>query len=279
MRYKSLALLVLLPFIAACSKTNELYAEHAYNSSDFMDNYYSETSGVRELSINTEKTHDLVAGKDFYSDSSLAHIHDEDKDENQPWDAYYPDEYETEYGRHNNLSKINEAFAYGYISKLYDGRVRCESLYQKSRVQIDKHGYATFFPKQLTSYKYFAFSLRGGTDFENPLRKDVYINVHVNFFKPIINSNKYDLVTFNFNNVVIPCDKGGNTNLVSLYLTETILGETIYKYSSLEGTTAMSFSFELVTEIDTLSDDKDAETDHHFAVMLYEVLLPKSTWR
>ena len=49
---------------------------------------------------------------------------------------------------------------------MFDGRVRCEQLYQKSRVQLDKTGFAMYFPKSLVSAKYLGFACRGGTNLD-----------------------------------------------------------------------------------------------------------------
>ena len=41
----------------------------------------------------------------------------------------------------------------------------------------------------------------------------------------------------------------------------------------------MSMTFDLKTTREDLSSDCNEEKDYHFALMLYEVLFPKSTWR
>ena len=286
MRKQSFVLLALIPFLAGCTKTSELYANYAYNSPDFMKNYFTEKNGVPDLSIAETKTYVLSNGLGYDSSNSLVNVRPEDNTEGYPWSS--PLDLQNEFGRHNNLTKIDESFAYGYLSKLYDGRVRCEGKYQLSRVQIDRDGYATFFPKKLVNYKYFAFSLRGATDYENtfknpsPLSGKVYVDIRVNFYRHIVNSDQYNVVNFILKNVEIPCDNGGDTNLVTIYLAEDFNvdgeGKRSYRYD-LTDTVAMSMDYELKTTRDDLSDDSKVEKDHHFAVMLYEVLFPKSAWR
>ena len=285
MKKQSLVTLLLLPFLASCSKTAELYSNYAYNSVDFMENYYKEQNGVRDLTIKDKTTYNLANGAGFTSYDSLKGIRSEDNREEYPWVNL--DDYSKEFGRNNNLSLIDESFAYGYLSKLYDGRVRCEGKYQLSRVQLDKKGYATFFPKKLEDYKYFAFSLRGATDYyvddlPSPLRANCVIDVHINFYQHITNSDEYNVVTLNLSNVPIPCDAGGDTNLVTVYLAEDVNANGVDKriYNILlQDTVAMSFDFELKTTVEGLSDDSTADTKYHFAVMLYEVLFPRSAWR
>ena len=286
MKKQSLILLMLIPFLAGCSKTNELYADYAYNSSDFMENYYTEQNGVRDLEIASQKENTLIAGLGYTSTNSLNGIREEDNPEGYPWSS--PLDLNEEFGRNNNLTKIDESFAYGYLSKLYDGRVRCEGKFQLSRVQLDKYGYATYFPKKLVNYKYFAFSLRGATDYENsstdpsPLRGTVYIDANISFYRHIVNSTQYDVVTFKLLNIPIPCDNGGDTNLVTIYLADDMVIDGVLNrnyYYDISDAVAMSFDYELKTTRDDLSDDSQVEKNHHFAVMLYEVLLPKSSWR
>ena len=285
MKKQTVILLSLIPFLAGCSKTAELYSNYAYNSVDFMENYYKEQDGVRDLAVKKTTAYNLSDGKGFNSSNSLKYVKAEDNPENYPWVNL--EDYSKEFGRNNNLSTIDESFAYGYLSKLYDGRVRCEGKYQLSRVQLDKKGYATFFPKKLEDYKYFAFSLRGATDYyvddlPSPLRSNCVIDVHINFYKHITNSDEYDVVTLNLENVQIPCDAGGDTNLVTVYLAEDVnvngVDKRIYNIL-LQDTVAMSLDFELKTTVAGLSDDSTVESDYHFAVMLYEVLFPKSAWR
>ena len=83
-------------------------------------------------------------------------------------------------------------------------------------------------------------------------------------------------------NVPIPCDNGGDTNLVTIYLADDMLIDGVLNrnyYYDISDAVAMSFDYELKTTRDDLSDDLQVEKNHHFAVMLYEVLLPNSSWR
>lgn len=286
MKKQYLIILALFPLLASCSKTAELYKDFAYNSPDFMKNYYTETSGVRDNVIESRKDYSLVKNKDYYSANGLEHIKPEDNPDDLPWSIYGEDK-SGEFGRNYNLSKIESSFAYGYLSKLYDGRVRCEGKYQLSRVQLDKHGFATYFPKKLANFKYFAISLRGATDYENthsnpsPLKGSILVDLHISFYQHIDNSTKYNVINFDLTDVDIPCDNGGDTNLVSFYLANdsTYGGETIrHKLYDLDNTVAMSMTYELKTTRPDLTDDLSIEKEHHFAVMLYEVMFPRSAW-
>lgn len=284
MKKKYLTLLIFVPFLVGCTKTDELYADYAYNSSNFMENYYLEHNGVDQLSVASNEEYTLQNTFGYNSSNSLKYVKAEDNPENYPW-AESSENYPNEFGRHNNLTSIDSSFAYGYLSKLYDGRVRCEGKYELSRVQLDKGGYATFFPKKLENYRLFAFSLRGATDFykdnlPSPFGGKCKIDINIKFYKHILNSEQYNVVTLKLVDVEIPVDAGGSTNLVTVYLAEDLPdGTRQLFYSPITETVAMSFDFTLKTVKQGLSDDSKVESDHHFAVMLYEVMFPKSTWR
>lgn len=290
MKRRYLTLLMFIPFLAGCTKTDELYANYAYNSSNFMENYYTEHNGVDQLKVATNQEFTLQNSYGYNSSNSLKYVRAVDNPENYPW-SESPENYSNEFGRHNNLTGIDSSFAYGYLSKLYDGRVRCEGKYELSRVQLDKSGYATFFPKKLENYRLFAFSLRGATDYYKDNLPTPFgpvslgkipckIDINIKFYKHILNSDEYDVVSLKLSDVEIPADAGGSTNLVTVYLAEDLQdGTRRLFYSPITETVAMSFDFTLKSTVPGLSDDSKAESDHHFAVMLYEVLFPKSTWR
>jgi len=289
MKKKYLTLLMFIPFLAGCTKTEELYADYAYKSSNFMENYYTEHNGVDQLKVASTNSFNLHENYGYNSSNSLKYVRQEDNPEGYPWSESV-ENYSNEFGRHNNLTSIDSSFAYGYLSKLYDGRVRCEGKYELSRVQLDRGGYATFFPKKLNNYRLFAFSLRGATDyykdnlptpFGNGTGKvPCKIDINIKFYKHILNSDQYDVVDLKLSDVEIPADAGGSTNLVTVYLAEdNDDGTRTLLYSPITETVAMSFDFTLKNDIPGLSDDSKAESDHHFAVMLYEVLFPRSTWR
>lgn len=250
---KKILLLALLPLLCSCQKTNELYKKDAYCHSEFDLNYYTEWNEVEKINViqNTEYNVEFLT-KDAISLEIVG------------------------YGEENKLSKIDKSFAYGYLSKLYDGRLSCGGLYQKSRVQINKTGYATFFPKQLYELSSptkrkptIEISLRGGTTCAKPLNQDdVKVNYHVSFFVRVPNSSNYSQIKYNLINVPTVTDKGGLSTLICFDATEDILNSV-----------AMSMTFELVDQrFANLSDDMSNKEKEHFSIMLYEFMIPVSKW-
>ena len=230
--------------LTSCMKTAELYPNDAYCHTEFDLNYYTEWNNVDKLKINNETVKTVAP-------SSISGLSD---------DAI-------KLGENHKLSSYDSSFAYGYLSKLYDGRVSCGGLYQKSRVQLNKTGYATFFPKQLKTFESFCFALRGGTTCETPVKSSLPVDYELSFYIHITGSDSYDKVTYKMNNLMTITDHGGDTYLFSFNLEDV------------KDAVAMSLTYRLKdTTHPNLTDDyEDADKDH-FAIMLYEVLLPNSQW-
>ena len=267
---RKLALLLLSVFaLASCAKTKLLYGENAYNSPVFDENYYVEWEGIKDLSVSNE-----ING--YYTNLNYS-AGDEIKIGSQKIEGYtWGGIKEEQFGYNHNLSNIEKKFGYGMTSKLFDGRVRCEQLYQKSRVQLNKTGFAMFFPKSLVSAKYLGFACRGGTDF--PAGKEfAHSDLKVNFtwsFYIHLDDGKYNKVIYKLNNVEIPVDNGGNTAFVNI-------SPYIESFDELYGAVAMSFEWEANDDrvvAAGLTDDYSQKEKHHLALMLYEIFIGDSIW-
>lgn len=289
-RVYKLTLIPLLGIIlAACGTTRELYEDGRFNSANFDYNYYTDWNHVDEITPNktfTYKVTPVVSDTPYINvdptnKTRIAGLREEDQMYNDTlldWNIDYPTEdFGKGYGPTKNLTTIDNSFAYGYLSKLYDGRVRCDGFYTRSRVQLDASGYGTFFPKALTSYKYFAFTARGGTgkQYENVLNIDIKINYHLSFYVRNSETRSYVRYNFNMNNVPLQTNNGGRTS-INLFYFEDVLGENWDK--ALVNTVAMSLTFDIASNpYDDLVADRNSGKCH-FALMLYEVMLPDSTW-
>ena len=271
MNKKRFPLLLLTVFaLAGCAKTNLLYGENAYNSPVFDENYYTEWDGINNLDLD-HKMNGLYKNP-HYSAGNEVYIGDR-KINDYTWGG----DKEEQFGYNNNLAKIEKKFSYGITSKLFDGRVRCEGLYQKSRVQLDKSGFAMYFPKSLVSTKYLGFACRGGTDYPSGqefAHSDLKVNFSWSFYIHLENG-KYNKVTYNLNNIEIPVDNGGNTAFVNFVPN---MGDT---FNELNRAVAMSFEWNCADFKDRaseLSDDYTQKEKHHLSLMLYEIFIGDSIW-
>ena len=257
--------------LASCAKTNLLYDLNAYNYPEFDKNYYTEWEDIKDLNTNSPIIFNNPASLHYSDDNTI--VIGGKTIENYKWNGVK----EEQFGYNNNLSKIEKKFSYGITSKLFDGRVRCEGLYQKSRVQLDKTGFAMYFPKSLVSAKYLGFACRGGTDFpsgEEFSHNDLLVNFVWSFYIHR-DDGQYDKIQYKLDNVQIPVDNGGNTTFVNF---TPFVGET---FDELSGAVAMSFEWNCedprLAPRD-LTDDYTQKEKHHLALMLYEVFIGESTW-
>ncbi|MCF0117569.1 MAG: hypothetical protein HUJ61_05940 [Bacilli bacterium] len=186
------------------------------------------------------------------------------------------------FGPTHNLSSIDDSFKEGIMSKLYDGRVRCDGrTYARTRVQIDKTGYSTKFPKTMMSGKYFGVALRGQTSYQGN-GFEAKVELKISLYQKV--SGGYKSINFNLNNVNILSNSHGDTTFVYFYF-DRVLGEN-YK-TFLTGVEGMSMTFKLLSEnisveeknqYGVVTDDHTDLVNPHYSLMLYEVMLPSSTW-
>lgn len=242
MNKKSMLILLAASVLAGCARTNELYKTTDYNDSIFDNNYYTEYAGF------DVKNYEKVCISSTFSIPNV--------------------DYKN-YAEDKNLGLVDDAFGKGILSKLYDGRSWCNHLFQKSRVQVDKTGFGAKFPLKLQSAAKFEFIARGGTSPEkSKINTSNYgdLKLHYNFEISLYTENKQ--ITYLLSEVPIYTDSNNKTTIVSFDLGEeakNIVGFSM-KYECID-----------IPRTDTTDDMNDKEKDH-LAIMLYEVLLPESTW-
>ncbi len=309
MKTKKFIIATLPLLLASCAKTNELYKPTDYNNTDFDLNYYTEQNNVDKVDVVSSKTFEANSDVVYLSNplSSNEKINGLKGDDQYisidgekkilDWRSDVPIvDVKTGYGPTKCLSEIDKSFADGYLSKLYDGRVRCDGYYQLSRVQLTQSGYSAFFPKELVSAKYFAISMYNRT---SPSLDGAFNNTYLDmdfelsFYQHTSVSNQYNKYTVKITNLAVPVNTGSETSLMVFYFSD-VLGSDYQKY--LEGVTAMSLSYkknsifakdsiaqtklkEDIAQYGEPSANKDEESNVHVALMLYEVLLPDSNWR
>ncbi len=294
--------------LAGCAKSKELYKPTDYNDPDFDANYYTEQNNVDTVKVISESTFTADSDKVYLSnpgvngkldglknDDQYINVNGEKKLLDWTYDTPIID-ISTGYGPTKCLSEIDKSFANGYLSKLYDGRVRCDGYYQLSRVQLTESGYSTFFPKELVSAKYFGMSMFNKTTANaNKAYAGSYINMdlEISFYQHTSTSNEYNKYVVKINSLDVPINTGGSASLMLFYF-EDILGKDYL--NKLKGVTAMSFSYkknsilakddlakaQLEKDLEQFGDpsaNKDEKATTHVALMLYEVLLPDSSWQ
>lgn len=252
--------------LANCAKTNLLYDDNAFNSVNFDENYYLEWEGIKDLEIENTDTP--------FATTTVKVNENEEILPGQTWGG----SHDKQFGYQNNLSKTEKKFSYGVTSKLFDGRVRCEGFFERSRVQLDKSGFAMFFPKTLVSVNHLELSCKGFSNYykyNEPSFNGATLsfNLHWSFYIHLENGN-YNKITYNLNNVGLPTDNGGNSAYVAV---------NTFGFENLAGAVAMSLNWEcndpqLDSKEVPATDDYTNKEKRHLSLMLYEVFLRDSLW-
>ncbi|MGM9874072.1 MAG: hypothetical protein ACI31G_04065 [Bacilli bacterium] len=283
-------LLLLLPVLSLSScryGLKEVYINQNFNSTVFKENYYKVWDNSL-LRIDSRRTYNVTNNdkvfttyNDFVSlgiDSSAASL-------NYVEDMEYDGDgslYNVGYGPTKKMSLINPSFKKGYISKLFDGQMFCNGSYQLARVQIDNEGFGKLFQKELQTSNvngndaYFALNFKASCDYT---REDISIEPHaseldlkVSFY--LKNSvNNYDVIDTIYHISDIPTNPRESKNNP----TETSLGTYIFygfkinfDITRLQG---ISITY------DNLSDPYvNAHPDLDYSLMLYEMMIPYTSW-
>ena len=181
------------------------------------------------------------------------------------------------YGQSKKMSLINSAFSRGYLSKLYNGQIQCDAWSSYSLVELDQSGYGAFFPAELHSASYFAFSARGGSSSPEGTGRLSRFNINVTFYK--LETQGYVGTTFALDSVPLETNiSAEHTSLVGFYFNEVGYDPS--------GVIGMSVTYTLKEDKFTLggetftpsSDFSDTESKYHTALMMLEVFFPDSEW-
>lgn len=289
--YKLFLLLPVFSLTACGYSLRELYSGNIYNDPVFENNYYrdwdnsiKEGSGKLVASREYSLSKEVDSVFDSYTSENFSLV---EKEKNKY--GYYDTLQATEgknpaFGDSFKMSSIDSSFKYGYISKLFDGQMFCNGDHQLARVQIDENGFGKLFQKELGQFDYFAMNFKASFDFTVKSfnsKSNSKIKLHVGFYTRN-SENKYELtdVTYTLNNV--PTNTGDSkdrncyiffgfslknidiSRCCGLSVTYDLLDATAV-YPSNEGDVTLNFE-----------QIKSEQIDH--SLMLYEVLLPRSTW-
>lgn len=334
---KKIFLVIITLALSSCVDTEELYFGNAYATDDFASNCYRKwDDGLKEASL--METAALAKGTGYYSGSgndlypggnngadALKSSHPESflhEGRELQWvyegftdDGYYVDGdilnygkgvyadqsplYGFIYGQTKKLTLINDGFSKGYLSKLYNGQIRCDGWSSYSLVELDQTGYGTLFPAELSKASYFAFSARGGSNTPYGSQsygvKDwgatkAYGSGRITTFDITITFYKYSqtgLVGYPFKLEGVNLEtntSAEHTSLIAFYFDEVGYDPS--------GTIGMSMTYDLVSDdarwkigeeeeavAKTTGDFLNAKEDEYLtSLILLEVLFPDSSW-
>lgn len=181
--------------------------------------------------------------------------------------------YETVYSQHYRLDRFYENFSRGYLSKLYNGQIKCNGWSYYAMVVVSDEGFGSMFPYELKSAEYFATSILAGTDYEIG-RRVVQADVEYTFYK--YGKSGLEGYQVTLKDVLLSCNSAAaNTSLVGFRFADAGFSpESIVGFSVKWGFVAdRSLSDQGIA----ISGDFKKEGQHD-GLALYEVIMPDSVW-
>ena len=263
--YKGALLMMVFGLTACGYSLDELYDRASFNSVNFSDNYYTrwdqdisykesknKITNPEAETIYLDKTKDHVFTK-FGEDNFRIvegkynnYVYEEDLSEVENEQGKLP------YGPNNDLNDIDNSFRYGFMSRLFDGQLFCNGLYERARVQINSEGFGRTFSKELSEKDspttYFALSFKTSIEFRRVVEVDgqevnidiakwLYGNstgslVHntdialtINFY--LKNENGYERVPVYYEIDDVPCNQSDNYSRSNYYLFGFEIGNSV----------------------------------------------------
>lgn len=308
---RKLKYLFLLPMTAVVScgySTSYLVEGDRYNSPIFEKNYY--TNWDYELKSAT-KRETIVVGDNklitgiYYSVFSSNEIEGLGTIDPNFFDK---DPDLEEYAAQYKMNSIDDSFNYGYQSKLFDGQMVCggqngrpEYAYQLGRVQTPESGFSARFSKESSDLHYVALQFKASCDNTKDcyLLDDTVTSPHGHTDSQLFHESVIDLtVTLyvkTYTGIVaqplqVTIDMTGG-----IPVGYDIHGDPLYEYKTnnghyytflaidLEGYADMtrligvSVNF-TVTEDELLRQNKEKGVDLSYALFLYEIFFPYTSW-
>lgn len=267
----------------------EIYIGQNFNSPIFEENYYRKWDSSLSR-IDNRETYNLTANDKVFT------TYNEFLDLNIDLDAKnkglnYKEDYETSdvslvdigYGPTKKMTRIDSSFKKGYISKLFDGQMFCNGKFQLARVQIDHTGFGKLFEKevQTSNDSYFALNFKAACDYTRSEELGEDIKPHESSLDLIVsfymknNKNNFDVIDTKYHLTGIPTNPSESHENP----TNTTLGTYIFfgfKFNfDIDHLQGISIRYENLTDpyVDRFSDNNLS-----YSLMLYEMMMPFTTW-
>lgn len=283
---KFLSLLPALLLTACGYGLKEVYPGTVYNSVDYYQNFYREW----DKNVNYHKDGSKVENIDGtpkelsssenlvftrFSDLNFLEVQPDRDNYSYSYDIYEPTDGKKSYGQTFALSKNEQSFKYGYVSKLFNGQMFCNGSYEIARVQIDENGFGMEFSKELDQYSYFALNFKASLDYRkdgvstNLPAHESSVRLFINFYCKTDNQ-KYHRVPVYY-----------DIEHIKTNASETLLGDnyTFFGFSlsgiGVERCVGISIEYELLND-EYINAHPDEGWTH--CLLLYELFLPNSTW-
>lgn len=271
-------LLLVIPAIAITScgySLSYLVEGNKYNSPVFKENYYqhwdSDLKNAKEL---------YVIDKDDYITSYREISKIDPLIDTSVIKSVY------EYGPKYKMINSDNSFNYGYQSKLFDGRVECEQLYQLSRVQTDKNGFSIAFGKESNELSYLALQFKATTDntVECMAIGETEVRRHTDD-RELFHNSSIELTTsiyFKDDDNII--NKISFLSTVNIDNNRTNRGDSYIFYGinlkdlKISRVVGFSINYEYDDDLISWNVEHDCPNKIDYALFLYELFMPYTSW-
>ncbi len=172
------------------------------------------------------------------------------------------------FGRTKCLGRVDSTFKEGLLSKLYNGQMYCLALHNEALIQLDRQGLDARFPKSLATGDYFLMSFRGGSLYGIP--RITTFDLTLCFYQGTV---AYE---HTFSNLLTWTDNGGDG--------DSFFG---FKFSDFDpafdpkGMSGWGLRYDHVQDpalAGQLTPAEQANPNAYWGMLIYEVMLPDSSW-
>ena len=292
--------------LASCADTAQLYERDAFMGGTYVEHVYNVWEGQTKQGYNNivfSKTLDNVKGGYFcgsgrYDTAKNCYGYGQAKSwypqyfkNSQGKDLYWGTElgisdivpgavgqyadnsslYDIVYSQSKRLDRLYEKFSRGYLSKLYNGQIKCNGWSYYAMAVVSNEGFGTMFPYELKNAEYFATSLLVSTDYTPAgVGRIVRVNPHFTFYKYASAGLEGYKVTLN--DVHLSCNAGAAlTSLVGFRFADVGINP--------ESIVGFSLTYDFIEDMGAPSATNDFSVEGiHDGVSVYEVLFPDSVW-
>ena len=291
-RYKLLLIAPSLLLTSCGYGLKETFNGLPYNSSVFAENYFNVWDKRinpfvegNKITVNKEDyILDEEQDKVFLSlkDTAFRECDDKWNDYEYGYDKVEPEESDKKaYGPAVAMTKLDDSFKYGVVSKMFDGQMFCNGDYQRSRTQVEpinnedaSKGLGVLFSKETNNASYFMMNFKCSVVTEtnqNLGRSSTMLEIKINFF--LKNDTGYTRVPVSYviDDVPTNSSDGMPTERFNNYV---CFG---FKLDNIETDRLIGFSIQYDKLMDEYSKAHPEEKTLH-AMMLYEVSFPYTTW-
>ena len=308
-------LLIIAPalIVTSCGYgLKEVYSGIPYNSTNYFYNYFNvwnnkinPYSGNNDINVKKEETVlDLDENKVFTS------IKDANFKRCDPdWDTYVytydkdavptleENKHLKPYGPTVCMTKLDDSFKYGVVSKMFDGQMFCNGDFQMSRTQVEptnqgkENGFGVLFSKESNNASYFMMNFKCSVVYKNYQNLSTYysdLDLHVGIY--LKNDIGYTYMPITYSVDKVPTNSGDEHFMepyVGRYDMYVCFGFSLEKFdtSRLAGF-SLQYEYKDIFKKNAPNEEHpdywyekaSFQEDIYHSIMLYEVSFPKTTW-